>query len=214
MKSTIEAKTLDISPHRLILASQSKPRRSLLTKLNIDFDCYSPNIDESPLAGEHPKAMTKRLSIGKAEAVAGRLNGTDAKPLIIGSDQVATLEEPSGEITVFGKPGTPEKAREQLTHQAGKLVTFYTALTLLDVTSQRSKSIVEPTKVYFRDLDADAIARYVELEQPLECAGSFQIEGYGITLIERLEGNDPNALIGLPLIQLVKLLGEFGVAVP
>jgi MAF protein len=188
----------------LVLASTSPFRKELLARLGLSFTTASPEVDESPLDGETPDALVQRLALKKAQAVAGQFPNA----LIIGSDQVATIDE-----RILGKPGDHERALEQLSAAAGRRVTFYTGLCLLNSASSESQIICEPFHVHFRPLDAAAIDDYLRREQPYNCAGSFKSEGLGITLFEKLEGNDPNALIGLPLIRLVGMLEEEGVAV-
>jgi MAF protein len=190
-------------PH-LVLASSSRYRQALLGKLGLPFAAAAPDIDESPLPGETPRALVERLAAAKARALATRF----PHHLIIGSDQVACLDD-----RVLGKPGTEAAAREQLRLASGRSVEFLTGLCLLDSASGIERTLTEPFRVHFRTLTETQIARYVEREQPLDCAGSFKSEGLGIALFERLEGNDPNALIGLPLIRLTHLLEQAGVAV-
>ncbi len=185
----------------IILGSTSPFRKSLLEKLNISFQCAKPQVDETPLDNEAPQALVERLAILKAKAVAD----THSNALIIGSDQVATCE---GEI--LGKPHTTENAIQQLTKFSGKCVTFYTGLCVYDSASQTAKSLVAPFKVHFKQLNQQDIINYVNAEQPLNCAGSFKSEGLGICLFEKLEGDDPNSLIGLPLIKLNELLQASG----
>jgi septum formation protein len=190
---------------KLVLASTSAYRRELLQRFGLPFEVARPDIDESPLPGEHPRATAERLAIEKARAVAG--NFTDA--LIIGSDQVAAM----GDIR-FGKPGTVERAVAQLKQMSGQTVVFHTALALLNTTTGEAQIDVVPTEVRFRTLSDDEIVRYVEKERPLDCAGSAKSEGLGITLLDALSGDDPNALVGLPLIALARMLRHEGVALP
>ena len=190
---------------KLVLASTSAYRRELLQRFNLPFEVARPDIDESPLPGEHPKRTAERLAIEKARAVAG--NFADA--LIIGSDQVAAM----GDIR-FGKPGTVERAVAQLKQMSGQTVIFHTALALLNTTTGEAQIDVVPTEVRFRTLSDDEIVRYVEKERPLDCAGSAKSEGLGITLLDALSGDDPNALVGLPLIALARMLRHEGVALP
>lgn len=195
------------SPERpLVLASSSPFRRELLGRLGLPFTCDSPDIDESRQAGETPQQLVQRLALEKARAVAVRHPGA----LVIGSDQVAVLADDS----VLGKPGTAEKACEQLRAASGSEVRFLTGLCLLDADSGDYQSCCEPFTVHFRALDDARIRRYVQKEQPLNCAGSFKSEGLGITLFSKLQGDDPNALIGLPLIRLTDFLDAFGVPLP
>jgi len=190
---------------RLVLASTSPFRQSLLARLGLPFQTVSPEADESRVEQEDAQEMVKRLSCQKARAVAS------AYPdhLIIGSDQVALVD---GHI--LGKPGNRENAIAQLKQASGKSVTFLTGLCLLDSQSGREQVICEPFKVHFRDLEEEQIERYIDREQPFGCAGSFKSEGLGIVLFSRLEGDDPNALIGLPLIRLVEMLRNEEVSLP
>lgn len=189
----------------LVLGSTSRYRAELLRRLYPSFEQRSPGTDESPTPGETPRDRALRLAIAKARAAAEGLD--DA--LVIGSDQVAELEG-----LVLDKPGTAERARAQLTASSGREVHFHTALCLHDTRSGQDRVHVDHTRVHFRSLDADEIARYVEREQPLDCAGSFKCEGLGISLFERIDNEDPSALIGLPLIALARLLREAGIALP
>ena len=190
----------------LVLASSSPFRRELLARLGLVFLSDSPDIDEQRTPGEAPEALVQRLALEKARAVAGRHPGA----LVIGSDQVAVLEDG----TVLGKPGSEERARQQLRQASGRSVTFLTGLCLYNAATEGYQLCCEPFRVHFRELSADAIASYIRKEQPLNCAGSFKSEGLGITLFRRLEGDDPNALIGLPLIRLTDMLAAEGVALP
>ena len=185
----------------LILASSSPYRRELLERLQLPFICFSPDVDETRLAGESPEAMVLRLSQAKARAVASQ--HPDA--LIIGSDQCAVLDG-----QVLGKPGTEDKALEQLRASSGRCVTLHTGLCLYDAGSGAEQLDRVDFKVHFRVLSDAEIQRYIELEQPLNCAGSVKSEGLGIALFERLEGEDPSALIGLPLICLTRMLRDAG----
>ncbi|MGB2248298.1 MAG: Maf family protein [Alcanivorax sediminis] len=189
----------------LLLASSSPFRRELLGKLRLEFTHQSPDIDESRLDGETPTELVIRLAQEKATALAEQHPNT----LIIGSDQVAVLGD-----TVLGKPGTREKAIEQLSVASGQRVTFLTGLCLLNTATGRTQTACEPFHVQFRTLQPAQIERYVDLEQPLNCAGSFKSEGLGIVLFKALEGRDPNSLIGLPLIVLTEFLAEEGIQLP
>lgn len=191
-------------PH-LILASTSPYRRDLLARLQIPFEAVAPEADESPLAGESPAATAERLAVAKAQAVAGRY--PDA--LIIGSDQVAHLGD-----TCFGKPGTRDKATAQLRTMSGHTVVFHTGLCLLNAATGRIHLRGIPTEVRFRELSDAEIARYLDREDALNCAGSARSEGLGISLLEFMRGDDPNALVGLPLIALCDMLRAEGVALP
>lgn len=188
----------------LILASSSQFRQSILKKINLPFSSFSPEIDESPQLGETAQQLVQRLAEQKAKTAHSRYS----KGLVIGSDQVALHR---GEI--LGKPYNKENAVAQLTAFSGDCVTFLTGLCLYDIESQTLSSVVEPFKVHFRDLSRAQISAYCDAEQPYHCAGSFKSEGLGICLFEKLEGEDPNSLIGLPLIQLTKMLAHHGIDV-
>jgi len=190
---------------KLVLGSTSPFRGALLAKLGIPFATDAPHIDEAIRDGESPEQLVARLAKAKARDVAQRHAGA----LIIGSDQVACVDG-----RILGKPGSRENAIGQLATAAGKTVTFHTGLCLFNTAENRGRTVVEPFKVHFRALNQDQIERYVDREQPFNCAGSFKSEGYGITLFTRLEGRDPNTLVGLPLIQLVDMLGQEGVVLP
>lgn len=185
----------------IVLASTSPFRRELLGRLHIPFSVANPQTDESRLPGETPEATALRLSEAKARAVA--TDHPDA--LIIGSDQVACLD---GQI--FGKPGTHANAVRQLQTMRGRCVNFFTGLCLYNARSERAQVRGVPTLVTFRDLSDEQIENYLRAEQPYNCAGSAKSEGLGIALIAQMTGNDPNALIGLPLIALCDLLAEEG----
>ncbi|MEJ2346925.1 MAG: Maf family nucleotide pyrophosphatase [Gammaproteobacteria bacterium] len=187
----------------LILGSTSPYRRELLERLGLAFETDAPDVDETRLAGESPQALV-RLSEAKARAVAARHPGA----LVIGSDQVAVLD---GEI--MGKPGDHGAAVRQLERASGCTVTFYTGLCLLNAASGGVQLEVVPFQVVFRALSAEQIERYLRREQPYNCAGSFKSEGLGIALFERMEGDDPSALMGLPLIRLTRMLEREGVSV-
>jgi septum formation protein len=190
---------------QLVLASGSTYRKGLLAKLGLSFEAASPDIDESPRRGETPEALALRLAIEKAEALSDRYS----QHLIIGSDQVADLAGRRLE-----KPGTQFRAAEQLRAASGNSVRFVTAVCVLDSASGKMLSDVDVTTVRFRKLSEMQIVRYLEREPALDCAGSFKSEGLGITLIERMETEDPNALVGLPLIRLTGLLRSFDLALP
>ncbi len=189
----------------LVLASTSRYRRELLARLRLPFRTLAPDVDETRRSGELPAALAERLALAKARAVAAGC--PDA--LVIGSDQVAELDG-----RVLGKPATAAAAQAQLAASSGRRVTFHTALCLLDTRAGRSSIVVDATHVVFRVLLAEEIAHYVDAEQPLDCAGSFKAEGLGISFFERIESNDPTALIGLPLIALSRLLRDAGVRLP
>lgn len=185
----------------IILASTSPYRRLLLEKLGIPFTCAAPEVDEIPLPAETPRHLVLRLAQAKAQALAERF----PHHLIIGSDQVCVLD---GEIT--GKPHTEENARKQLKKASGNIVTFYTGLALYNSVNGQLQTECEPFDVHFRHLTEQEINHYVQKESPLNCAGSFKSEGLGIALFERLEGRDPNMLVGLPLIALCQMLRREG----
>ena len=188
----------------LVLASTSIYRRELLERLQIPFQTASPDADETPFPGESAKQTSWRLSREKAQAVV--VHYPDA--LIIGSDQVALLEEQQ-----IGKPLTHDNAVRQLRAMRGKTVTFYTALSLLNARSGEIQTEVAENRVSFRELSDDEIENYLRKEQPYHCAGSAKSEGLGIALISRMEGDDPNALVGLPIILLIEMLKKQGITV-
>ena len=185
----------------LLLASSSPTRGQCLAQLGLDFQQVSPEVDETPRPNEQPAVLAERLACAKALALAGRY----PHHLIIGSDQVCVLDQHP-----VGKPGTLDNARRQLTASAGKCIRFETGLALYDGRQRRLISAVEPFDVHFRALTPTQIENYLLREQPLECAGSFKMEGLGITLFKALEGRDPNTLLGLPLIQLCDMLLALG----
>lgn len=190
---------------KLVLASTSSYRQMLLERLSIPFELARPDTDETPLPGEPPATTAERLAAEKARAVAAAW--PDA--LIIGSDQVAYLGD-----QVFGKPGTESRAIAQLQQMSGQTVVFHTALALLNTRSGRLQTEGIPTRVRFRTLTEAEIRRYVAKEQPLDCAGSAKSEGLGISLLDALSGDDPTALIGLPLIALSRMLRAEGLELP
>ncbi|CCQ12187.1 FIG146278: Maf/YceF/YhdE family protein [Pseudoalteromonas luteoviolacea B = ATCC 29581] len=186
---------------KLILASSSPFRQSILEKFAINFESFSPNVDESRLSSESPAQLVARLSELKAKAA----HGMYPSGLVIGSDQVAVFKD-----EILGKPHTIENAVAQLSKFSGNKVTFLTGLCVYCLETGETRTIVEQFNVYFRSLTFSEIQNYIQLEQPLSCAGSFKSEGLGICLFDKLEGEDPNTLIGLPLIALNRLLREFG----
>lgn len=188
----------------LVLGSTSPFRRALLKKLNLPFETAAPAIDESPGENEDPRDLALRLAEEKAKAVAILFD----KHLIIGSDQLAVLNN-----KVLGKPGNHDTAVQQLQQSSGQTVHFYTGLCLYNSHTRHMQSEVVPFDVKFRKLDSRQIEHYLKTEQPYQCAGSFKSEGLGIALFERLTGEDPNTLIGLPLIRLVRMLENEGVQV-
>lgn len=186
----------------ILLASTSPFRQALLRKLGLPFITAAPEVDESPQPGENAEALVTRLAVAKGQALA------KAWPdhWIIGSDQVCVLDG-----AIAGKPHTAENARAQLRVASGQAITFYTGLALFHPASGRLLQCCEPFVVHFRSLTDAEIAGYVEKEQPLQCAGSFKSEGLGICLFDRLEGRDPNTLVGLPLIALNGMLQQAGI---
>lgn len=188
-------------PRRLVLASSSPYRRALLERLGLPFEAVSPDVDETPEAGEAPARMVLRLANAKAEAVADRF--PDA--LVIGSDQCLELDG-----RIVGKPRDHEDAVGQLLEQSGRVVCLHTAVVLLDARSGRRFEDVVPFSVKFRTIDRAMAERYLRREPAYDCTGSLRSEGLGIALLERLEGEDPSALIGLPLIRLVRMLEDAG----
>ncbi len=188
----------------LILASSSPYRRELLSRLQIPFTVQSPDIDETPMAGEAPEQTALRLAQAKARKVA------EAYPaaLIIGCDQVATLDG-----LQLGKPLTHDNAVKQLTFMRGRSVIFHSALCLYNASNQQMQAEVVPFTVTFRNLSDAQIENYLQKEQPYQCAGSAKSEGLGIAVIASMQGDDPNALIGLPLIRLIDMLAQQGVTV-
>ncbi|MFQ7900880.1 Maf family protein [Pseudomonas phenolilytica] len=190
---------------RLLLASSSKYRQELLSRLRLPFTSCAPAIDETPHPGESAEQLVCRLAAQKAQALAE----THPDHLIIGSDQVATLGD-----SILGKPHTFERARRQLQAASGTTVRFLTGLALLDSRSGRIQIDCVPFTVHFRELDDARIERYLQIEQPYDCAGSFKAEGLGISLFRATEGEDATSLIGLPLIRLVDMLLAEGVELP
>lgn len=185
----------------LILASTSPHRRALLQRLGLPFSVEAPGVDETSRPGEPPQVLVLRLAEAKATAVAAR--HPDA--LVIGSDQVACIDD-----QVLGKPAGRSAAIAQLELASGRSVTFQTGLCLLNAATGRTQTLVEPFRVHFRRLSRRRIETYLDQERPYDCAGSFKSEGLGVALFSRLEGDDPSALIGLPLIRLLTLLESEG----
>lgn len=193
--------------HRLVLASASAYRAELLRRIVTDFETCAPAVDETVRSDESPMAMATRLAREKASAVTRKYPAS----FVIGSDQVADLNG-----TLLGKPGNLERAQAQLMQSSGRTVTFHTAVCVADSASGQTvlREAIDTTRVVFRVLDAAEIARYLAIERPLECAGSFKVERLGVSLFERVESTDPTALIGLPLIALCRLLRESGMSIP
>jgi septum formation protein len=189
---------------QLILASTSPYRKQLLQRLHLPFDCVDPVADESPLAGELPTERALRLALHKAQSVAQQRHNA----LVLGSEQVAAIGE-----TVLHKPGNRANAVAQLQASQGKAVDFFTAIALINSESGQVESHVEPFRVHFRALTDAQISHYLSVDEPYDCAGSFKCESLGIALFERLRGDDPTSLEGLPLIALTTLLAHSGMPV-
>lgn len=189
---------------RIVLASTSPYRKCLLERLRLEFVSVAPGTVETPIPGERPSALVTRLATEKARSVAAR----EADALIIGSDQVAVLD---GEA--LGKPGGAEANRRQLARASGRRVEFLTGLCLLNAANGRAQVDVVPCQVQFRVLTPEQIAAYVRRERAYDCAGGFRCEGLGTALFESIQGTDPSALVGLPLMRLVAMLAEEGVDV-
>ncbi|QRR33140.1 septum formation inhibitor Maf [Hydrogenophaga sp. YM1] len=194
------------SPARaVVLGSTSRYRRELLQRLGLPFEVAAPEVDETPRPGEAPAALAQRLALAKARAVAERF----PEAVVIGSDQVADL---AGEP--LGKPGTHERAVLQLRRMRGQTVVFQTALAVVCRASGFERQDIAPVRVAFRELDDGEIERYLLAEQPYDCAGSAKSEGLGIALLERIDSDDPTALVGLPLIRTCQMLRAAGVRLP
>ncbi len=190
----------------IILASSSRYRRELLTRLQLAFTCQSPAIDETAENGESPLQLVQRLALGKARAVAEHCRQAS---LVIGSDQVATLGD-----TILGKPGDAARATRQLQQMRGQRIEFLTVLCLINTARQSQQVEVVPFSVKFRNYTDAEIERYVTAETPFDSAGSFRSEALGVSLVESMSGSDPTALIGLPLIKLGEMLRQEGIALP
>lgn len=194
------------APQRpVVLGSTSRYRRELLSRLNLPFEVASPNVDETPAPGEAPRDLALRLALAKARAVA-KLH---PEAVVIGSDQVADL---SGQP--LGKPGTHERAVQQLRQMRGQTVIFQTAVATVCQASGFEQVDIAPVEVRFRDLSDEEIERYLRAEQPYDCAGSAKSEGLGIALLDAIHSDDPTALIGLPLIRTCRMLRAAGVVLP
>ena len=189
---------------QLILASSSPFRKKVLLKLRLPFTQCSPNIDESSKNNESPKQLVQRLALMKAQAVAKTFDDSEGC-LIIASDQVADCDG-----VTFGKPGNHENAIEQLQFVSGKTVSFYTSLVLMNSDSKKIQQHTDTTRVYFRNLNDNQINTYLNTDKPYNCAGSFKSEAFGASLFIKIETEDPDALIGLPLLKLVTMLAEEG----
>ena len=191
------------TPLPLILGSSSPYRRAQIERLGLKIACIAPDIDESPLAHETPNTLALRLASEKAYAIAESTEG-----LIISGDQTLDFE---GEV--LGKPGTREKAIQQLMRFSGKSLTFHSAICVLNTATGKKQLDSIETNVFFRELSADAVRFYIDVDNPLDCAGSFKNEQLGIALFSRVDSNDPSALTGLPLITLISFLANEGVNV-
>jgi septum formation protein len=189
----------------LVLGSGSVYRRELLTRLNLPFAVRSPDVDETPLTGEAPRALAQRLALLKAQAVSKGLRDEGVDAVVIGSDQVADLD---GQC--LGKPGSHERAVEQLKAMSGRSVRFHSAVAVLHPAAGFQTEFVNTVTVDFRELDPITIETYLRLERPYDCAGSAKAEGLGIALLSSIHSNDPTALIGLPLIELARVLRQVG----
>ncbi|AVH13917.1 Maf family protein [Acinetobacter indicus] len=192
----------------IILASSSQTRKELMDRLKLDYQCMTPDIDESPQGESHADDLAKRLAFEKAQSIAEQY----PEAIVIGSDQVAWRE---GAPDIFiGKPLSPEKAIRQLQANSDKIVYFSTALSVQQKSSGFEQTLVEHYKVKFRKLSLDEIERYVALEQPLHCAGSFKCESLGISLFEQMIGQDQTTLMGMPMIQLCQILRQLNLQIP
>ncbi len=192
-------------PPPLWLASTSRYRRDLLSRLGVEFRCEAPRVDETRGPGESPSALARRLALAKARAVAER----HPEALVIGADQVCAL----GDV-VLGKPGDAATAERQLVAESGNTVIFHTAVAVVGLQAGFWRQHVDETRCVFRALSAEEIAAYVAAENPYDCAGGFRVEGRGIALFERIESLDPTALIGLPLIWVASALRAARVSCP
>ena len=189
-------------PRTVVLGSTSRYRRELLSRLHVPFEVAAPEVDETPQTGESPRELALRLALAKARAVAARHPGA----VVIGSDQVADL---SGEP--LGKPGTHERAVQQLQRMRGQTVVFQTALAVVCLETGFEQVDLAPVEVKFRDLIDAEIENYLQIEKPYDCAGSAKSEGLGIALLESIDNEDPSALVGLPLIHTCRLLRAAGI---
>ncbi|WP_420001201.1 Maf family protein [Acinetobacter sp. LF10] len=192
----------------LILASSSQTRKDLMDRLRLDYHCISPDIDESAMGELHADDLAKRLAFQKAQVIAQQ----HPNAIVIGSDQVAWREHAPYDF--IGKPLSVENAIQQLQENSGKIVFFSTALSVQHLQSGFEITLVEHYQVKFRQLTLAEIERYIEIDQPLHCAGSFKCESLGISLFEKMVGDDQTTLMGLPMIQLCKILRAFELKVP
>ncbi len=189
-------------PRTVVLGSTSRYRRELLARLHLPFDVAAPEVDETPLPGEAPRELALRLALAKAKAVAAR----HPEAVVIGSDQVADL---AGQP--LGKPGTHERAVQQLRQMRGQAVVFQTALAVVCLATGFEEVDLAPVRVQFRALTDTEIENYLQAEKPYDCAGSAKSEGLGIALLESIDNDDPTALVGLPLIRTARMLRAAGV---
>lgn len=194
----------DTTKRPLILGSTSRYRQELLNRLRLPFAIVSPDVDETPLPGEAPKALALRLALAKARDVAQRF----PEAIVIGSDQVADLDG-----MALGKPGSHERAVAQLRSMRGHAVVFQTAVAVVCIATGFEQVDLAPVRVVFRALTDAEIERYLLAEQPYDCAGSAKSEGLGIALLERIDNDDPSALVGLPLIRTCQMLRAAGVQI-
>lgn len=193
------------TPRPLVLASTSTYRRELLARLRLPFDVASPGVDESAIAGESPPVRAERLAIAKAQALAARF----PEALLIGSDQVAAIG-----TEIFDKPGTHENAVAQLERASGRRMAFHTAVAIHAPAERRTSVRVVPYYAEFRALDRREIEAYLRADRPYDCSAAAKVESLGITLLRSMEGEDPTALVGLPLIALSEMLRQYGLQVP
>ena len=192
----------------LILASSSQTRKDLMDRLRLDYRCISPDIDESAMGELHADDLAKRLAYEKARVIAEQ----NPNAIVIGSDQVAWREHAPYDF--IGKPLSVENAIQQLQENSGKIVFFSTALSVQHLRSGFERTLVEHYQVKFRQLTLAEIERYIEIDQPLHCAGSFKCESLGISLFEKMVGDDQTTLMGLPMIQLCRILRQFRINMP
>lgn len=197
-----------MKPLELILASSSQTRKDLMDRLRLDYRCISPDIDESAMGELHADDLAKRLAYEKAHVISTE----HPNAIVIGSDQVAWREHAPYDF--IGKPLTVENAIQQLLKNSGKTVFFSTALSVQHLQSGFETTLVEHYQVKFRELTLAEIERYIDIDQPLHCAGSFKCESLGISLFEKMQGDDQTTLMGLPMIQLCKILRKFELSAP
>jgi len=197
-----------MKPLELILASSSQTRKDLMDRLRLDYRCIAPDIDESAMGELHADDLAKRLAYEKAHVISTE----HPNAIVIGSDQVAWREHAPYDF--IGKPLTVENAIQQLLKNSGKTVFFSTALSVQHLQSGFETTLVEHYQVKFRELTLAEIERYIDIDQPLHCAGSFKCESLGISLFEKMQGDDQTTLMGLPMIQLCKILRKFELSAP